>query len=214
MSQFFDGRFVGFVGSRSLRAGDGWLFGLLSAVCGSGFRVGVGCCVGSDAAVLSAASGLGLLPRCSVFAAFGSGGAGSCPGLSAVAVVLGAASAGASVSWLAGGGVRVPVRARLVRRSLALVSSPLCSGVVCLLASPAFAGVSGSWAAARAAAGRGLPVVVVLPGVFGSLALPALCGRGAWVRVFRPLSGCSCFRWVPAQQVLSLSPCPFLAVSK
>jgi len=132
-----------------------------------------------------------------VFAAFGPGGAGSCP-VSSVAGVAAAAAAGVQVRWWAGGGPSVPLRARLARRSAALVSS--ASAVVAFLASPA---PGGSVGALSLAASRGLPAFACACG-FSPALLPPL-GAGSWVAVASgPLAGA--FRWVPAATQLSLLP--------
>jgi hypothetical protein len=156
-------------GSRSLPAGGAGAIASALAGLPPGSRVAVGCCVGADAAVLAA------LPasRLAVFAAFGPGGAGACS-LSAVGPVALAASAGASVSWWAGGGPAVPLYARLAARTRAVVAAA-SSGLLLFPASPSS---RGSWLAARLAVARGLAVVVV-PLSFSASALPPL-GPRAW----------------------------------
>jgi hypothetical protein len=132
-------------GSRSLPAGGAGAIASALAGLPPGSRVAVGCCVGADAAVLAA------LPasRLAVFAAFGPGGAGACS-LSAVGPVALAASAGASVSWWAGGGPAVPLYARLAARTRAVVAAA-SSGLLLFPASPSSRGSCG----ARAGCGGG-----------------------------------------------------------
>jgi hypothetical protein len=185
--RFFSGR-VAFAGSRSLGP---WAAGLVGSVvraaAASGASVGVGCCRGADHLVLSAALPA-LLPvsvrRLRVFAAFGPGGAGALPSASP-SLVLAAAGSGVPVSWWAGGGLRVPPRARLARRSRALVSwaaaGPGPGAFVCFLASPVS---RGSLRAAAFAASLGLPVLAFPVGCLSPvppLASPAPPGR--WSRV-------------------------------
>jgi len=124
-----------------------------AAVVRAGRVLRVGCSAGADHAAVSA--GVAVAPALvQVFAAFGPGGAGAVSS-SAVAGVQAAAAAGASVSWWAGGGSAVPVRARLIRRSAAVLSG----ASVLLLVAPG----SGSVAVARLALAAGLPVWLWLP---------------------------------------------------
>jgi hypothetical protein len=195
---------VGFVGPRVLPAALAALVpGLVSAVASAfpSASVLVGCCAGADALVLSCALASGLASRLSVFAAFSSSGAGSAGRLSAVPLVRRAAGAGAWVCWLAGGPLSVPLRARLLRRSLALVdwlSSAAWPSFVLAFLVPAS---RGSLAAASAAAAAGVPVlgVVASPGP-----PPALSGvAGSWApcpRLAGLLPSASAWRWVPAQR--------------
>lgn len=186
------GGFVLFCGSRGLAgAGFSALVGrVVASVLASGRAVRVGCCLGADAAVLSAVLQQGGASRLSVFSAFGPGGQGACS-LSAVSLVASCAAAGVSVRWWAGGGPRVPLRARLVARSVALSSSPL-AGVVAFFASP---GSAGTWLACSRAASAGIRVVAFSVGFVGA---PAPLGAGAWVP--SGLSGVwsLAWRWVPA----------------
>ena len=157
---------VAIAGPRRLPA---WALAEVEAVAAglvrAGFSLSVGCSQGADAAAIRAA-GPGA---CRVFAAWGPGGAGAV-GVSAVREVLAHGSHGGAVNWWAGGGAEVPARARLARRTRAVVASA-SRAVVVWLAS----GSSGSLLAARAAAAAGLPVVA-FP-VAGEL--PAL-GPGHW----------------------------------
>ena len=180
---------------------------VVGALLACGCSVAVGCCVGADLAVVSAALSALRLRRLSasrlrVFAAFGSSGAGALAS-SAVAAVGAAAEAGCPVSWWAGGSSRVPPRARLARRSAAVVSA---SSALVL-----FVGVSssaGSFLAARRAVSAGLPVLVfssfgrppLLPSVVGRW-LPCPCLLGV-------APGVSAWRWSSAARLLPVEAWP------
>jgi hypothetical protein len=184
-----------------------------SALLSAGSVLAAGCAVGADAAAVSSAVAAGAASRLLLFAVGGRSGAGFAGRASAVAGVRSAVAAGAAVSWWSGGPVAVPLRARLVGRSLACVGAAAAGGAgsglvafVGQLPPRAFAlGAwpscgSGSWSSAGAAALRGLPVVVVPVGSLAGVAvssLPALPGGGSWSPVSAgALSGG--FRWVPA----------------
>lgn len=149
-----------------------------SVLLARGCRLAVGCCVGADACALSAAVGLGLAFRVEVFAAFGASvppgrwPLGACPS-SAVVEVCRVVSAGAQLRAWAGGGVSVPISARLASRTRAVARAANAGAVVVLAP-----GSTGALILARAVARRGLPLVA-LP-VAGA-PLPALGGR--WVPV-------------------------------
>ena len=157
-----------------------------------GCSLAVGCCAGVDAAVL-AAVGRGLpAARVACFAAFGPCGAGAGPA-SAVAAVQAFAAVGGAVSWWAGGGLRVPLFARLAARTGAVVAQA-SAGAVVFFTAPAS---RGSALAVRLAVARGLPVLAFPLGFHGSaLPLPA---AGGWVPagLSGPWSGA--WRWVSAQ---------------
>ena len=171
-------------GSRCLPPGGASVVSFaLAAV--SPVAVSVGCCLGADAVALGC-----LAPsRLRVFAAFGPRGAGACR-WSAVAAVSVCAALGARVSWWAGGGLAVPLPARLAARTRAVVGAA-SSGLLLFPASPSS---RGSWLAARLALARGLPVVA-FPLGFAPGELPAL-GRGAW----QPASWRGGWRWVPRER--------------
>lgn len=181
-----------------------------SALLGSGSLLVTGCAAGADAAAVSGAVGAGGAVRLLLFAVGSSQGSGFAGRSSAFVGVRSAAKAGAAVRWWSGGPASVPLRARLVRRSLACIQSAAAggpgSGLVAFVAQlpprPFAAGVwpscgSGSWASAGAAAQLGLPVVVVPVGALAGLpshALPVLPGGGCWSPVSAGvLSGG--FRW-------------------
>jgi hypothetical protein len=182
---------VYFGGSRSF-AGRSSIAAVVNAALRSNCLVSVGCAVGADALVCGCVVGAGSARRLSVFAVGGLSGAGFWSG-SAVSVVSAAARAGAQVSWWAGGGEALPLRARLVRRSQAgLVGA----SVACFfLASPESAG---SLRVASLAAAAGVPVFA-----FCGSRPAALVGLlGAWVPgSFAGLSaagGLPCWAWSPA----------------
>lgn len=163
------------VGSRVLPPCGGRLVArVCAALVRSGGSLVVGCATGADSAALSAALSGGFVGSVRCFSAFSAGGVGAC-GVSAVGVVSAFEAAGGCVSWLAGGGLAVPVRARLAVRAAAVVSAASV-GCVGFLSSPASVGTS---RALLLAAGRGLRVVVFPVGFAPSL-LPSL-GAGVWL---------------------------------
>jgi hypothetical protein len=185
----FNGGVVAVAGSRALPAGGAALVAEAARVlAASGCSLVVGCCRGADAAVLSAVPASCVRVLC----AFGPAGQGA-GSASAVGPVLAFAASGGAVAWWAGGGLSVPLFARLARRTRAVVSSA-SSGLVLFPSSPES---RGSWLAAELAVARGLPVVVVPLGFSPSL-LPAL-GAGGWVRANASgvFGGAWC--WAPGQ---------------
>lgn len=192
---------VAVVGSRSLSPAFAPLVGsVVRSVVASGRSVSVGCCVGADAFALSALVpfvGVSCLPapRPVCFAAFGAGGVGSCS-LSAVSAVSDFSAAGGSVQWWAGGGLSVPLSARLSARTGAVIGSASVSCVV-FFASP---GSVGSLLACRLAVSRGLPVFAFACGFCASL-LP-LPGVGCWVSVDGVGVWSFAFRWFSGQSYI------------
>jgi hypothetical protein len=171
-----------------------------------GCSIVCGCCAGADAAVLAALAGAGGCAAGAplrVLAAFGPvsppwpAAHYTAPGASrdhsAVAAVAEALLAGVPVTWWAGGGPSVPLRARLTRRTRAVVAE--ASALVVFPASPAVVG-SGSWLAASAAADRGLPVIA-FPLGFPPAELPEL-GAGVWMPVGLGGVWIGAWRWAPA----------------
>lgn len=149
-----------------------------------GYTLVAGCATGADRAVVAAAlTGSVPLTSLQVFAAFGPDGRGAC-GVSAVSDVQAFAAQGGAVTWWAGGGPSVPLRARLAARAAQVVSQA-SSGVV------AFQPGKGSWRACRLAAGRGLRVVA-FTNVYEAL------GMGEWVPCAVSGTWASARRWVPA----------------
>ena len=166
---------------------------MVRAVVRSGCGVSVGCSAGADQAVLQAAV---FAPSfLVVWAAFASSGAGAWSG-SAVGAVSRAASAGASVRWLAGGPLSLPLRARLLRRSQAALAGA-CQAVF-------FQPGPGSLAVAGLAVLAGIPVFAFAP---SAPAAPRGCagawspvGASSWFAVF----GSPCWVWVPSAVQVSL----------
>lgn len=159
------------VGSRSLSLP---LRPLCEKILERNAEIVVGCATGVDASVLRAALAGGFVGRVRCFAAFDADGAGAAGGVSAVSVVSAFAAAGGRVSWLAGGGLSVPVRARLAVRAAAVVSAA-SAGCVGFLGSPTSVGSS---RALSLAAGRGLEVQAY-PCGFDGEDLPVI-GDGRW----------------------------------
>ncbi|MCP3867754.1 MAG: hypothetical protein GY703_06600 [Gammaproteobacteria bacterium] len=205
-------------GSRSLPGGFVPQVGrVVSALVGSGSMLAVGCATGADAAAVSSAVAVGAASRLRLFAVGGANGSGFAGQVSAFSGVRSAVSAGAVVTWWAGGPAAVPLRVRLARRSLACArftaaggpGSGLVGFVFQLPARSFGSGVwpscgSGSWASAAAASRLGLPVVVVPVGSLAGVSvssLPVLPGGGSWAPV-----GCGVlsggFRWQPAPSLV------------
>lgn len=157
----------------------------------AGASVRVGCAAGADLLFLDAFASAGAAARLSVFAAGSSAGAGFLSPVS-FPVLSAAAAAGASVSWLAGGPLSVPLRGRLAARSLAAVSGAF--GGVWVVSRPASRGSLVAGAALARAGG----VVLFLPVGFAPAALAPLPGlAGAWVPAPLP-SLPRLVRWSPA----------------
>ncbi len=183
---------VAVVGSRFLPVGSAALVGRACAgLVRSGRSLAVGCASGADGAALSWALAAGAVSSVACFSAFAASGAGAC-GVSAVPLVRSFASRGGAVSWLAGGGLSVPLRSRLPARASAVVGSA-SAGLVAFLSSPSS---RGSVRACRLAAARGLPVCV-FPLGFSSALLPSL-GRGRWVSSGRSGVWAASWLWVSA----------------
>jgi hypothetical protein len=210
-------------GSRDLVAGTAEIAPVVSDLVACGSRLVTGCATGADALVIRAALALGSRSTMalSILAAHGPVSPSwpaarySAPGSwsgSAVADVAAAMLAGVSVSWWAGGGPDVDLRARLARRSLAAVRLVAAggpgSGIVAWPATlppfPFRAGPwpscgSGTWASVAAAARLGLPVVVFPVGPLASVSLsswPLLPAGGHWAPMSSgPLSGAAL--WSP-----------------
>lgn len=201
------GSFVGFGGSRglpSVASPGGLVSQVVASVVSSGRGVAVGCASGADAAVLSARLALGFpagvsCPSLAVFAVGGPSGRGfwRCSALPVVrqaAALVGSRGHGVAspvaVSWWAGGGPSVPLRARLRRRSVALVQAVAASGsgaAFVAFVSGGFQASRGSWGSVRSALSLGLPVVV----------FPVGCRASCFPRSFRSVGS---VRWVPAAQ--------------
>ena len=161
---------VAICGSRSLPGSVGSLVApVVRSLVSSGRVVAAGCAAGADALVVSAAVQAGTASSVQVFAVGGSWGSGFAGRASAFSGVVTAGAAGAGVSWWSGGGASVPLRKRLVSRSLACVGS--AGALVAFVAGPpprAWSGSglwrscgSGSWSSVAAAAFHGSPPVVL-----------------------------------------------------
>ncbi|MFC2992977.1 hypothetical protein [Halomonas tibetensis] len=181
---------VAIIGGRQLSpAAAAHVQALAAQLAGRGFTLVTGCCTGADQAVIAAAL-VGTVPveALQVLAAFGPGGQGACP-VSAVAAVEAFAAGGGAVSWWAGGGPGVPLRARLAGRAAQVINS--AASVVAMHPG------RGSWRACRLAAARGLPVVVFS-------ASPVSLGAGHWQPVCAGSLWSSAQRWMPRQAAFSL----------
>jgi len=110
-----------------------------------------------------------MFSHLTVFAAFGSGGKGSCS-FSAVSIVHAAARAGAQIKWWAGGLPPVSLKQRLALRSVALARY-----------------------LARRAAQSGVNIYAFCVG-FSPTRLPPLTGYGRWIPV--KFAGHTAFSWV------------------
>ena len=175
-----------FCGSRSfssfpvvLGPVSGWLVSGGGVVCGSS--------AGADARVVRAAlAACGASSLC-VLASFAPSGegAGSC---SSVPSAMSASEAGASVVWLAGGPLSIPLRARLAARSVAAAS--LAAGGVVFSAGGLLG--PGSSLVVFSLISRGCPVWLFSPSP-----APLRGLAGSWL----PASFCGfhCFRFAPAQ---------------
>jgi hypothetical protein len=178
-----------FGGSRSYSARS-LVSNVVAAVLRSGASISTGCAIGADALVIGSVVGSGQAGRLSIFASFGPGGLGAWSG-SAVALVAAAARSGAAVSWLSGGPVSVPLRARLVRRSAAALVG--CSAAVFFLSG---AGSPGSLRVAALAVAADLPVFAFCP--VRPLALVGCAGEWQFVQ----FASKPCWSWVNAQSKL------------
>jgi hypothetical protein len=182
---------VALAGSRALPASGAALVARVSgALVRSGRSLVVGCAVGADAAVLASGLPVGSVR---VLSAFGPGGRGAVPAVSAVGPVLAHAQAGGAVSWWVGGPVAVPFASRLRSRTCAVALAG-SAGLVVFFSSPAS---RGSLLAASLAASRSLPVLAFPLGFPGS-SLPLL-GAGSWVPCSRSGVWSSAWCWVPSQ---------------
>lgn len=164
--------------------------GVVSSSIQHGCAVHVGCAAGADAAVIKAALCDPL--RLFLFAQFSSSGSGSFSG-SAVQPVLFAQASGASVQFLAGGPLSFPLKARLIRRSLAALSG--CSAAVFFLSHPRS---SGSLNVAAAAVKNNIPVYA-FPFGFVGMPAPLRSLPGGWQPSL--FFDFPCFRWFSGQSL-------------
>ena len=157
---------------------------VVNATLATSAGIHVGCAVGADQFIIQAASA--CPGQLHIFAQFSQIGSGSFAG-SALASVFTAHQSGIPVSYLAGGPLSIPLRARLLRRSIAALRG--CALSVFFLSNPASAG---SLNTAAQAATMGMPVYVFPLGFPGNpQALRHL--PGAW----QPSSfaGFPCLQW-------------------
>jgi predicted Rossmann fold nucleotide-binding protein DprA/Smf involved in DNA uptake len=152
----------------------------------AGFQINVGCACGADQAAIQACLALGAPSALSVFAVGAPGGAGFWSG-SACSAVRQAAARGASVQWLAGGPLSVPLFGRLAARSRACLAG--CGAAVFFCAP---GGSKGSFKTAAVAVNQGINVFVFCSGGVFPPALPGVSGQ--WVPA--PLFGVSFWEWV------------------
>src|SRR5574341_490927 len=159
--------------------------GVVPAILAAGHTVHVGCATGADQLVIQSMVSAGQQSSLVVFAACARGGAGAWRE-TAVSTVEAAEQAGAVVHWLAGGGLSVPLVARLMSRSIAALRG--CSASVFFRPGP------GSLAVAGAAVERGIPVYAFAPQA------PARGPRGqAGQWVASSFCGFACWAWSSAQ---------------
>lgn len=176
------------LGSRSVARLPAAAAGIVKAAGRNGISIAVGCCVGADRGFLLAA--LSAQVPVQVFAAFGANGQGSWSG-SAVSAVARAVSASAPVTFWAGGSQQVPLKARLLQRSKAVLAAPAVTAAFAVFSGHSRQG--GTFKVCQLAASRNLPVFAV--SASGS-PLPSL-GAGRWVPA--QLLSVSCWQWQPAQ---------------
>ncbi|NCC94801.1 MAG: hypothetical protein EOM10_16300 [Opitutae bacterium] len=222
-----NGPVVMLAGPRDLPPGVADIAPVVSALVAAGVRLVTGCAKGADALVIRSALGLGSVgvSALEVLAAHGPVSSSltvarySAPGAwsgSALEDVAAAVSAGVSVTWWAGGGPDLVLRARLARRSRAGIQrvaaggpgSGLVAWPMVLPPRPFGSGAwpscgSGTWSSIAAAARLGLPVVVVPVGNLHNLSpsvWPDLGARGHWSRLTSPvLAGAAL--WSPAPEL-------------
>ena len=172
-----------FGGSRHLQAPSPLVASVVQSVLAAGHSVHVGCCVGADALVIQSALVCFVRSSLVVFAVSHPSGKGafslssSMPGF--------AQKAGAVVHWQAGGSLSVPLRGRLISRSLAALAG--CSAAVF------FSPGSGSLAVASHAVSQSIPVFA-----FQEQAPAPVPGcAGQWVQ--SSFQGLPCWSWQSAQ---------------
>ncbi len=178
---------IAFGGSRSFHFSDE-VFKVVEKVVASAASVRVGCALGADELVIKLVLGLQAAKKLTVCAVFDRASRGSWRD-SAVQSVLLAEAMSASVLWCSGGGLQVPLIARLARRSRAVISG---SSAFVLFLSPGVSSSSGSCSAASFAVSSGVPVFA-----FSAEVPPALSVAGRWVA--SSFAGQSCWWFSPDQ---------------
>lgn len=176
---------IHFGGSRALAQNHFPLAQVVAATQAEGHIIRVGCAIGADQQVISAAISQPHL--LSVFTAFARSGSGAWAG-SAVEAVRLAAAAGATVYYLAGGALTIPLVGRLMGRSRVAVAG--CTASVFFLSSPSS---RGSLAVAAIAAKVHQPVFSFCADVPQA---PRAC-EGRWLP--SKFAGFECWRWQPVQ---------------
>lgn len=188
---------VVFGGSRALPGSAAPLVArVVGAALRRGWSVACGCAAGADQLALSAVLAAGQAPRLSVFCAGSRSGAGFWRCSAPLPLLRSAEQAGSRVSWEAGGSLRIPLKARLLRRSHAGLAGAQVA--VFFLAAP---GSAGSLRVAAAAAQRGLQVFAFAVGFAGAPAPLAGCA-GSWQPA--RLAAAPCWRWQPVGEQLAL----------
>jgi len=186
---------VAFAGSRFLSPESCLLVGRVAGTVVKTRRsLSVGCCIGADAAVLSAPNLRVGMIHC--FSAFGPGGEGGDRSVSAIFTVSAFVSNGGEVYWLAGGPLSVPFRERLAARTAAVVGAATDACVV-FFSTPKSPGTT---LAASIAASRGLPLFAFPCGI-SPKQLP-IVSAGSWKQVGGSGIWAQSFRWSPDQSVL------------
>ena len=192
MTSFFftPGSSVHFGGSRSLQPNSQLEFCVRKAQA-AGCSIHVGCAAGADAQVIYAALAAVKADYLAetwlnVFAVGGNSGGWPYPRLSPPPWIIRAISC---VRLWAGGCPSLPLRARLIRRSLAALAGCSCS--VFFLSGPSS---HGSLTVAAHAVKSGMPVFVFCPVQPDPLTSPS--PAGSWQPA--ELYGLSCWRWSPA----------------
>jgi len=183
---------IALAGSRHLQS-PAIVAPVVRAALAAGHQLRVGCCVGADALVIQAALAAGGAQQLHVHGIGALGGVGRAQwaqgwcSLSAVSAVRAAQGAGAHVHGWCGGSAPIPLAARLIRRSQAVIA-----GASALIL---FAPGAGSLAVAALAVTRGMPVFA-----FGPLPAPVPGSAGAWAP--SSLFGLPCWAWQLAQASL------------
>lgn len=155
----------------------------------AGFQFNVGCAIGADQAVVETCLALGAPASLSVFAIGLPGGAGFWSG-SACSSVRQAAVRGASVHWLAGGSLQVPLFGRLAARSRACLAGVGAAVFFCRAG-----GSGGSLKTAEVAVKHKKNVFMFCSGGSVPPSIPGLSGQ--WVAA--SLFGIPFWQWVPGQ---------------
>jgi hypothetical protein len=193
---------VAFAGSRSLP--PSWAPRVLACVRSvhqAGRSITTGCCTGLDALVVGSALSLSAAPALTVFSIGTSEGAGFWRFSQSLSLLSQVPQCGGLVLWSAGGGLDLPLSARLSRRTRALIASASRfgpgSGVVCFFRTSES---RGTFLAARCGAQAGLPVLAFAP---PGVVLPALAPGGAWVPSGRRGCWSGSFLWSRSQESLT-----------